>query len=171
MEKAHPGVQDIFYQVFDKGMMKDGEGRDIDFKNTVIIMTTNAGTDLIKSLCSDPDTRPIPSAFVQGALSRVAQDVQAGVPRPGDDHSVLPAGRRRDAADHRAETRQVGRRIEEHYKATFTYTPELVDAIARRCTEVDTGARNVDHILTRTLLPEMSAQFLAAWPSGRQSAE
>ena len=60
MEKAHPGVQDIFYQVFDKGTMKDGEGRDIDFRNTVIIMTTNAGTDLIKSLCSDPDTSPEP---------------------------------------------------------------------------------------------------------------
>ncbi|MEZ6117681.1 MAG: AAA family ATPase [Pirellulaceae bacterium] len=65
MEKAHPGVQDIFYQVFDKGMMKDGEGRDIDFKNTVILMTSNAGTDLIKSLCSDPDTMPEPDAFLE----------------------------------------------------------------------------------------------------------
>ena len=63
MEKAHPGVQDIFYQVFDKGTLRDGEGRDIDFRNTVIIMTTNAGTDLIKSLCSDPDTTPDPEAF------------------------------------------------------------------------------------------------------------
>ena len=65
MEKAHPGVQDIFYQVFDKGRMKDGEGRDIDFKNTVIIMTTNAGTELIKSICGDPDTMPEPDAFVE----------------------------------------------------------------------------------------------------------
>ena len=64
MEKAHPGVQDIFYQVFDKGMMKDGEGRDIDFKNTVIMMTTNAGTDFIKTLCADPDTMPDPDGFV-----------------------------------------------------------------------------------------------------------
>ena len=56
---------------------------------------------------------------------------------------------------------KIGRRVEEHYKATFSYAPQLVDTIARRCTEVDTGARNIDHILTRTLLPEMSAEFLA----------
>src|SRR6185437_15027568 len=68
MEKAHPGVQDIFYQVFDKGTMKDGEGRDIDFRNTVIIMTTNAGTELIKSLCSDPDTAPEPDEFVSSVF-------------------------------------------------------------------------------------------------------
>ena len=68
MEKAHPGVQDIFYQVFDKGTMKDGEGRDIDFKNTVILMTTNAGTDFIKSLCSDVDTRPDPDEFAEAVF-------------------------------------------------------------------------------------------------------
>ena len=82
MEKAHPGVQDIFYQVFDKGTMKDGEGRDIDFKNTVIMMTTNAGTDFIKSLCADPDTMPDPDGFRRGRLPGTAQDVQAGVPGP-----------------------------------------------------------------------------------------
>src|SRR5690606_31886808 len=65
MEKAHPGVQDIFYQVFDKGTLRDGEGRDIDFKNTVIIMTSNAGTDEIKKLCADPDTRPDPDALAE----------------------------------------------------------------------------------------------------------
>src|SRR6476659_4932545 len=65
MAKAHPGVQDIFYQVFDKGQMKDGEGRDSNFRNTIILMTSNAGTDLIKKLCADPETRPEPEAFAQ----------------------------------------------------------------------------------------------------------
>ena len=65
MEKAHPGVQDIFYQVFDKGMLRDGEGRDIDFKNTVILMTSNAGTDAIMKLCADPETMPDPTSFAE----------------------------------------------------------------------------------------------------------
>src|SRR5947207_8505975 len=68
MEKAHSGVQDVFYQVFDKGMMKDGEGRDIDFKNTVILMTSNAGTDAIMKLCSDPETRPDAPALSEALM-------------------------------------------------------------------------------------------------------
>ena len=87
MEKCHPGVQDIFYQVFDKGTLRDGEGRDIDFKNTVILMTTNAGTDLIKKLCRDPDTAPDPDGVRRGAVSRVVEDVQAGVSGAGHDRS------------------------------------------------------------------------------------
>ena len=93
MEKAHPGVQDIFYQVFDKGTMKDGEGRDIDFKNTVIMMTTNAGTEFIKSLCADPDTAARPRWVHRGGLSGTAQDLQARVPGPCQHRSLLSAER------------------------------------------------------------------------------
>ena len=91
MEKAHPGVQDIFYQVFDKGTMKDGEGRDIDFKNTVILMTTNAGTEFIKSLCATP-TRARSRRFHRSRLSRIAEDLQAGLSGPIGHHPVLSAG-------------------------------------------------------------------------------
>ena len=94
MEKAHPGVQDIFYQVFDKGTMRDGEGRDIDFNNTVILMTTNAGTDVIKTLCADPDTLPDAGGVRPGRVSRAAEALQAGVPGPREAGAVLPAGRR-----------------------------------------------------------------------------
>ncbi|MCE9525614.1 MAG: type VI secretion system ATPase TssH [Planctomycetales bacterium] len=166
MEKAHPGVQDIFYQVFDKGTMKDGEGRDIDFKNTVILMTTNAGTDLIKSLCSDADTRPdaeglgtslfpeLLKTFKPAFLGRLA--VVPYFPLTDDVMKRII----------RLKLEKVARRIRENYKATFSYTPQLIDRIAERCTEVDTGARNVDHILTRTLLPQMSGEFLARMAEG-----
>ena len=171
MEKAHPGVQDIFYQVFDKGMLRDGEGRDIDFKNTVIMMTSNAGTDLIMKLCADPETAPDAGRPGRGPAPGTAEDLQAGLPGPRDAGALLPAGRRRHAAD-----RGIAARADRPPRARrttgprSTYDPELVAGIAGRCTEVESGARNVDHILTRTLLPEMSAEFLAAWPTARRSS-
>ena len=106
MEKAHPGVQDIFYQVFDKGTMKDGEGRDIDFKNTVIMMTTNAGTDFIKSLCADPDTMPDPDGFVAAVFPELLKTFKPAFLGRLVDHPLLSAERRRDEEDHPAETGQ-----------------------------------------------------------------
>jgi type VI secretion system protein VasG len=167
MEKAHPGVQDIFYQVFDKGMLRDGEGRDIDFKNTVILMTSNAGTDTIMKLCADASTRPdseglaealrpdLLKTFKPAFLGRVTlvpyfpltDDVMRGI-------IELQLGR-------------IRRRVEENYKAKFTYNPSLVAGIADRCKEVESGARNVDHILTRSLLPELSQEFLARMAEGK----
>ena len=166
MEKAHPGVQDIFYQVFDKGHMKDGEGRDIDFKNTVIIMTTNAGTDLIKSLCGDPDTAPDPEGFLAAVFPELLKTFK---PAFLGRTTIIPYYPLSDTVMKqiiRLKLGKVGQRIRDHYKATFAYTPELVEAIAGRCTEVDTGARNVDHILRKTLLPEMSSEFLARLAEG-----
>lgn len=166
MEKAHPGVQDIFYQVFDKGTMKDGEGRDIDFKNTVILMTTNAGTDLIKSLCSDPDTAPDPDGFVKAVFPELLKTFK---PAFLGRLTVIPYYPLSDDVMRRIielKLARVGRRIAENYKAVFSYSPKLVQTIAERCSEVDTGARNVDHILTRSLLPEMSTEFLAKMAEG-----
>ncbi len=168
MEKAHPGVQDIFYQVFDKGNMKDGEGRDIDFKNTVIMMTTNAGTDLIKSLCSDPDTAPDPDQFVEAVFPELLKTFK---PAFLGRVTIIPYYPLRDDVLKqiiRLKLGKVGRRVQEHYRATFTYTPELIETIAERCTEVDTGARNIDHILTRSLLPDLSAEFLARMADGKE---
>jgi type VI secretion system protein VasG len=167
MEKAHPGVQDIFYQVFDKGHMKDGEGRDIDFKNTVIIMTTNAGTDFIKNLCSDADTMPDADGFVQAVFPELLKTFK---PAFLGRVTVIPFYPLSDAVMRKIiqlKLGKVGKRVQEHYKAAFTYTPQLVDAIATRCTEVDTGARNVDHILTRSLLPQMAAEFLSRMAEGK----
>ncbi len=167
MEKAHPGVQDIFYQVFDKGRMKDGEGRDIDFKNTVIIMTTNAGTDLIKDLCADPETWPEPEGFMQALFPELLKTFK---PAFLGRLLVVPYYPLNDEVMRmiiRLKLGKVVSRVADHYRATLTYTDALVDTIASRCTEVDTGARNVDHILTGTLLPELSSEFLGRIAEGQ----
>ena len=167
MEKAHPGVQDVFYQVFDKGTMKDGEGRDIDFKNTVIIMTTNAATDFIKNLCADPDTTPEPDAFVEAVFPELLKTFK---PAFLGRLSIAPFYPLSDEVMRKIielKLGKVGKRVQDHYHAKFSYTPELVDTIADRCTEIDTGARNVDHILNRTLLPELSAEFLSRMAEGK----
>jgi type VI secretion system protein VasG len=166
MEKAHPGVQDIFYQVFDKGSMRDGEGRDIDFKNTLILMTSNAGTDTIRSLCADPETMPDEAGLAEALrpeLLKVFKPAFLGrvtvVPYFPLSDSVM-----RSIIE--LQLGRIGKRVRENYKASFSYVPELISSIASRCTEVDSGARNVDHIITRSLLPEMSAEFLSRMAGG-----
>jgi type VI secretion system protein VasG len=160
MEKAHPGVQDIFYQVFDKGQMKDGEGRDIDFKNTVIIMTTNAGTDTIAQLRTENATMPEPEEFtrlVYPTLLRTFKPAFLG------RLSVIPYYPLADEVFEqiiRLKLDKVASRVEENYQAKFAYDAEVVDLIRSRCCEVDTGARNIDHLLNRAILPELSAQVL-----------
>jgi type VI secretion system protein VasG len=167
MEKAHSGVQDVFYQVFDKGTMKDGEGRDIDFKNTVIIMTTNAATDFIKDLCADPELWPDPDGFVSAVFPELLKTFKPAFlgrvtivpyyPLPDDVMRKIIA----------LKLSKIANRVHENYRAEFVYEPEVVDTIAQRCTEVETGARNVDHILTRTLLPELAAEFLGCLSVGK----
>jgi len=166
MEKAHPGVQDIFFQVFDKGNMKDGEGRDIDFKNTVIIMTSNAGTDLIMGLCADPETTPDAAALTEALMPELMKFFKPAFlgrvtlvpyfplsPEVIRQIVVLQLGR-------------ISRRVQESYGAKFAWDKELVDVIAARCTETSSGARNVEKILSRTLLPELSAEVLSRLAEG-----
>jgi type VI secretion system protein VasG len=166
MEKAHPGVQDVFYQVFDKGVMKDGEGRDIDFKNTVILMTTNAGTDTIMSLCADPETAP----DAEGLRAALHEDLLKTFKPAFLGRLTLvpyfPLGDEVMAKIIELKLGKVGQRIRDSYRAEFGYAPELITTIAERCQEVETGARNVDHILTRSLLPELSAEFLVRAAKG-----
>ncbi len=166
MEKAHPGVQDIFYQVFDKGMMKDGEGRDIDFKNTVIIMTSNAGTDTFMKLCADPETRPDPEALadaVRPDLLKYFKPAFLGRLIVVPYYPISPDIMRRIIE---LQLSRVRSRIKENHRAVMSYDEALITAIADRCTEVESGARNVDHILTRTLLPELSTEFLSRMAAG-----
>ena len=166
MEKAHPGVQDVFFQVFDKGMMKDGEGRDIDFKNTVIIMTSNAGTDLIAKLFADPDTAPDATglaAALRPELSKYFKPAFLGrvqvVPYfPLSDEIIKKITA--------LQLRRIERRVRSSYGASFSYEPALIDTIAARCTENASGARNIETILSRTLLPELSAEVLGRLASG-----
>lgn len=170
MEKAHPGVQDIFFQVFDKGMMKDGEGRDIDFKNTVIIMTSNAGYELIEKLYADPETAPEPEALSDVLLPELLKFFKAAflgrvtlVPYLPLSDSVL----RQIVA---LQLDRIRHRVHEAYRADFAYDPALIGMIAERCTETSSGARNIEKILSRTLLPELSAEILGRLGAGQPVA-
>lgn len=166
MEKAHPGVQDVFYQVFDKGQMKDGEGRDIDFRNTVIIMTSNAGTDLIARLCADPDTAPEPEALAEALrpeLLKVFKPAFLGRCNVVIYYPLVDEVLRRIVD---LQLRRVGLRVREAYGAAFEVAPEVGDAIVARCREAESGARHVESILNRTLLPELSARILARMARG-----
>ena len=167
MEKAHPGVQDVFYQVFDKGTLKDGEGRDIDFKNTVIIMTSNAATDLVVKMCADPETRPDAGALAEALHPELMKTFK---PAFLGRVTVVPYFPLAEDVIRKIITLQLGRvrrRVRDNYKATFDYGPQVVDYIAQRCKEVHTGGRNVEHIISRTLLPELSAEFLQRMADGQ----
>ena len=163
---------ELFYQVFDKGMLEDGEGREIDFKNTVILLTSNVGTDLIMKLCADPDTMPDADGAGRGAPARAAQGLPGRAARPHDRGAVLPDHRRRDARRSSACSSAGSRRASrENHAAEFIYGDGVVDAVAARCNEVESGARNVDHILTHALLPEMSRKFLTRMAAGESFAK
>jgi type VI secretion system protein VasG len=166
VEKAHPDVMELFYQVFDKGMMEDGEGREIDFKNTIIILTTNAGTDTMAKLSADPETMPSPEGLVKALkpeLNKIFKPAFLGrlviIP-------YLPIRDENMKVIINLKLGKIQRRIQENHKIALTYDGALVDEVAKRCTEVESGARNVDNILTNTLLPEISRQLLGRMAEG-----
>ena len=167
MEKAHPGVQDVFFQVFDKGNMKDGEGRDIDFKNTVIIMTSNAGTALIERLFADPDKAPDAAALAEALRPELMKYFK---PAFLGRVALVPYFPLSDDIVRKIVELQLDRirnRVRDAYKADFDYEPALIDTIAARCRESASGARNIENILSRTLLPELSAEILARMAEGK----
>jgi type VI secretion system protein VasG len=167
MEKAHPGVQDVFYQVFDKGAMKDGEGRDIDFRNTLIIMTSNQGSDLITQLFADPDTAPEAAGLADALRPELLKCFK---PAFLGRVTMVPYLPLRDDVLRGIIALQLGRirsRVRDAYHASFDWDPALTGAIAARCTESGSGARNIDHILSRSLLPELSARLLTAMAEAR----
>ena len=167
MEKAHPGVQDIFYQVFDKGQMKDGEGRDIDFRNSVIIMTTNAGTETVMKLCDDPDTRPEPDALADALHDDLLKHFK---PAFLGRLTVIPYYPLADdilGMICELKLKSIGKRVAEAYKASFSWSPGVVQAVIDRCNEVDSGARIIDRVLSGTMLPELSTRLLAKLAEGQ----
>jgi type VI secretion system protein VasG len=159
VEKAHPDVLELFFQVFDKGKMEDGEGREIDFKNTIIILTSNAGTDTIMKLTSDPETMPVPLDWLRPSSPSWTKSSSRRSWAPGD-RALLPGSRRSVEADCPPQAGQDSAAHSETHRIALTHDEALIDEVAKRCTEVESGARNVDNILTNTLLPEISRQIL-----------
>ena len=166
IEKANPAVHDLFFQVFDKGSLTDEKGLETDFKNTIILLTSNAGTDLILKLCADPDTRPDSNALrdaIRPELLKSFKDAFLGritvVP-----YFPLTADVLRKII--RLKLGRVADRMKESYRAPFTYDDAVVTAILGRCNEAESGARIVDKIINTTLLPEISRRLLAAVAEG-----
>ena len=167
MEKAHPGVQDVYFQVYDKGMMRDGEGRDIDFKNTVMIMTSNAAHELIAKLFADPETAPDAAALSEALGVELLKYFKPAFLGRVTLVPYLPLS---EGVIRQVVELQLGRirqRVYNSYRAGFEYEPALVETIAARCTETASGARNIEKILSCTLLPELSAEVLARLADGR----
>ena len=166
MEKAHPGVQDVFFQVFDKGMMKDGEGRDIDFKNTVIIMTSNLGTDLIMRLFADPETAPDAASLGEALMPELMKYFKPAFLGRVSLVPYFPLSPEIIRKIVVLQLNKVRRRVQEAYGTGFAWDQAVVDTIAARCTETSSGARNVEKILSRTLLPELSTEVLSRLAEG-----
>ena len=166
VEKAHPDVLELFFQVFDKGRMEDGEGREIDFRNTIIILTSNAATDTLMKLTADPETMPNDEgllAAMKPELNKIFKPAFLG------RMLVVPYFPVRDENLKKIIRLKLGkivRRLRETHKVAMHYDEALLDQIASRCTEVESGARNVDNILSNTMLPEMSRQILGRLAEG-----
>jgi type VI secretion system protein VasG len=167
VEKAHNSAHDIFYQVFDKGSLRDDKGNEVDFKNTIIVMTSNVGTETIMKLTADPDTRPDAAGLLEAMrpdLLKVFKPALLG------RMNVVPYFALDDAVIRKIvhlQLKRIADRVRENHKAAFFYDDAVVEAVADRCTEVESGARNIDHILTGTLLPELSRMFLEHLAEGK----
>ncbi len=160
VEKAHPDVHEIFFQVFDKGFMEDGEGRHIDFKNTLIILTTNAGSDLIMNLCKDPDLKPDAEGITKALRQPLLKIFPAALLGRIFVIPYYPLSDEMLKSIIRLQLDRVVSRIQDAQSVPFTYDDAVVDLIASRCTEVESGGRMVDAILTQTVLPDISRQLL-----------
>ena len=168
MEKAHPGVQDIFYQVFDKGTIKDGEGRDIDFKNTIIIMTSNVGTDTTMSLFEDEESKP----SIKGLL-KALQDDLLGAFKPAflGRINVIPYIPLSDEILTQIAALQISKiikRVKQHYDAQLTYNDDVIEHIIANCQNAGSGARNIHTILQNKVLPLLSEILLSSMVEGEK---
>jgi type VI secretion system protein VasG len=167
VEKAHSDVHELFFQVFDKGWMEDGEGRQIDFKNTLILLTTNAGTDMIANLCKDPDLMPDPEGMakaIREPLLKIFPPALLGrlVTIPYYPLSDEMLGR-----IVALQLNRIKKRVEARYKIPFSFDEDVVKLVVSRCTESESGGRMIDSILTNTMLPEISREFLTRTMEGK----
>ena len=166
VEKAHSDVHELFFQVFDKGRMEDGEGRMIDFKNTIILLTSNAGSELVMNMCKDPELLPDPeslAAALQEPLMKIFPPALLGrlVTIP-----YYPLSPEMMAKIVRLQLGRIKKRVEQNHRAPFEYTDEAVSLIVKRCDNPEAGGRIIDSILTNTVLPKISVEYLSRMARG-----
>lgn len=160
VEKAHPDVHEMFFQVFDKGWMEDGEGRAIDFKNTLILLTTNAGTDLIMNMCKDPELMPSPEGMAKALREPLLSIFPPALLGRLVTIPYYPLNDQMIGAIARLQLGRIEKRIKQNHGIVFTYNDDVVALIAQRCNELDSGGRMIDSILTNSMLPEISRHLL-----------
>ncbi len=166
VEKAHPDVHELFFQVFDKGWMEDGEGRSIDFRNTLILLTTNAGTDMIANLCKDPDLMPDPEGMAKAIREPLLKIFPPALLGRLVTIPYYPLSDEMLGKIVALQLNRIKKRIEARYKMPFNYDEDVVKLVVSRCTESESGGRMIDAILTNTMLPEISREFLTRTMTG-----
>ena len=167
VEKAHHDVHEIFFQVFDKGWMEDGEGRSIDFKNTLILLTTNAGTDLVMNLCKDPEMMPEPEGLTKALRPELLKVFPPALLGRIVTIPYFPLSDEMIGEITRLQMGRIEKRIQTNHDIPFTYDDDVIDLIASRCTELESGGRMIDAILTNTVLPNISSEFLTRMMEGK----
>ena len=168
VEKAHPDVHEMFFQVFDKGFMNDAEGRYIDFKNTLILLTSNVGTDLITTMSEDEEMKPDPEALatsLRPELLKVFPPALLGRLLVLPYYPLSPTMLKGIV---RIQLDRIVKRIKDSHGIAFTYGEDVVDLIVSRCNEVASGGRLIDAILTNTMLPELSIELLNRQMGGEE---
>jgi type VI secretion system protein VasG len=166
VEKAHPDVHEIFFQVFDKGVMEDGEGRVIDFKNTLILLTSNAGSDLIMDLCADPELMPEPDSISKALRDPLLQIFPAALLGRLVTIPYYPLSPQMLSEITKLQLNRIQTRVVENHGVPFSYTDAVAQAIVDRCQELESGGRMIDAIVTNTMLPDISAEFLRKMMEG-----
>lgn len=169
MEKAHPGVQDVFYQVFDKGTIKDGEGRDIDFKNTIIIMTSNVGTDTTMDLFEDEATAPSITGLQKALQNDLLDAFKPAFLGRINIVPFVPLNNEMLTEITKLQLARIGVRFATHYQAKFAHSSQVVDKIVSMCTDAGSGARNIHNILQKSLLPDLSVKILEKLADDKQT--
>jgi len=167
VEKAHTDVHEIFFQVFDKGMMEDGEGRLIDFKNTLIILTTNVGTDLIMSMCKDPELLPDPTGIAKALRTPLLKSFPPALLGRIVTIPYYPLSDDMLGRIIRLQLGRIVKRVSQNHEIELTYTDDVVKVILARCTEPESGGRMIDAILTNSLLPQISQGVLTGLMEGK----
>ena len=166
VEKAHPDVHEMFFQVFDKGFMEDGEGRFIDFKNTLILLTTNAGTELIASMCKDPELLPEPEGMAKALREPLLKIFPPALLGRLVTIPYYPLSDDMLGKIVKLQLNRIKKRVEARYKIPFNYDEGVVKLVVSRCTESESGGRMIDAILTNTMLPDISREFLTRMMEG-----
>ena len=168
VEKAHSDVHEIFFQVFDKGVMEDGEGRMIDFKNTIILLTTNVGSDLIMNMCKDPELMPDPDGIAKSLREPMLKVFPAALLGRIVTIPYYPLSESMIRMISTLQLNRIKKRVEGNYNVPFTFSDEVLSTIVARCTELESGGRMIDSILTNTVLPSMSREILTRTLEGHE---